>query len=188
MPFTPRRRKTLLTSDFKKLMRAALEPARVFGRRDFDDGKAPELLAFTVGEAKWYGPGWPTWLFAGGECKVLAKALERYGSREPLPQQTERFADYMHSMLVDDGRGFEVDIPNPEFLALSDGRTFAGYELADGSALPATPVLYLLRRFGVEPTWSTHPTMSVVRGYVDGDVVAAVRTIANEKVSHALAA
>lgn len=167
-------------TDIRKLRRGALEPARVFGRRDFDPKAAGAVLHYSFDGKDYYSPAYPTWMIRDGECGVLDKAITRYGMREaPV---TGRWVEYAGRLFAD--AGTPIDLGEPLDYSLSNGVVFAAHTVGPLGVVPATPVMYLLRRFDADSLdFQFDPTMKVVRAWVDGECVAVIRIVATERVS-----
>ena len=141
----------MTSNDLKRLNRAAIEPARVFARRDFDPNDSRPVLHFAWGRRansrrEFYSPHFPTWMFeAGDDIGVIDKAIVRYGMKEaPVTGQWWDFAEF----LFDRERGKEVALPEPEIRQMTNGAQVPFYWLGGIDFVAATPVMYALRRFG----------------------------------------
>lgn len=164
-------------SDLKKLMRGALEPARVFGRRDFDPKGAEALLHYQHDGLDYWSPGFPTWLIADGDCRVLEKAIQRYGYREaPVTGSWPAFADKLFCagnprLRADLGELVDYELKK-------SGVVFSGFSV-NGAVYPATPVAYAQRRWG-DTLGEYRSDGDFLRILVDGKVVVVVRSIASD--------
>lgn len=177
----PRRlRGAVVTADLRKLKRAGVEPARVFGRRDFDPKSSGAVLHYITPEGlHYYSPSFPTWMVLDGECKVLDKACQRYGMREaPV---TARWVEYSTRLLADEGE--VISLGDPEDYSLSNGVVFSAYTVGPCGVVPATPVMYVMRRFGEPLVFKYDNTMKVVRAWAEGTCVAVIRIIAADRVA-----
>lgn len=163
--------------DDKKLRRAALQPARVFGRRDFDPNPAEELLHFSLDGEDYWSPGFPTWLIADGDCKVLEKAIQNYGVREaPVNANWLTFGRRLTSVL--DGKPLD-ELDELHDYELPNGTVATCYAVdVDGgeSVFPATPVMYAERRFA-QDVRSYRVERDYLRVIVEGKVVLVVRSL-----------
>jgi hypothetical protein len=148
----------------KKLWRAANEPARVYARRDFDPKSAEPLLLFVHNRKEYYSPGYPTWMFLGGD-KVTERAIMRYGCAKSQIRES-----------IFDPIGGIVDI-NPDGSTEAtrvDGLTFPAWYLKD-QLFPGTPIAYGLRRWNDQIQWKVDGVL--LRGVVGGEVVACIRSL-----------
>src|SRR5271166_2940602 len=145
----------LSSSDLKKLKRAAIEPARVFARRDFDPTESRPVLHFAwlqntdsgVKFREFYSPHFPTWMFeAGDDLHVIDKAIERYGLEEaPVNGKWYEFAEFLFDV---DRKGMPVALKDPEYRQMTNGAIVAFYHLGGIDFIAATPVQYAIRRWG----------------------------------------
>ncbi len=168
----------------KKLWRAAIEPARVFARRDFEQSSDP-LLRYTILKGSksysFFTPAYPTWFVADGDgCKVIANAIQRYGVRGVA--MTEQL-DKAIVLLTDANKGLPYDLKakEPKNFERKDGVIFPGWNVG-GVIYPATPIAYAQRR------WSDKELDYRSDGYLlrislDGEVVVAIRAIESSTVS-----
>src|SRR5271166_1118134 len=142
----------LSSSDLKKLKRAAIEPARVFARRDFDPTESRPVLHFAwlqntdsgVKFREFYSPHFPTWMFeAGDDLHVIDKAIERYGLEEaPVNGKWYEFAEF----LFDIEAGIPILLPDPEYKQMKNGAQVAFYYVGRKEWVAATPIVYAQRR------------------------------------------
>lgn len=168
-----------MTTDLKKLKRAGVEPARVFGRRDFDPKAAGEVLHYTFAGADYYSPAFPTWMLLDGDCGVIDKAITRYGMREaPV---TGGWVEYATRLFAD--AGVDVTLDEPLDYSLSNGVIVSAYPVPSAGVVPATPVMYLLRRFGEDLSFQYDGSMFVIRVRHEGECVGVIRTIAADCVT-----
>lgn len=168
-----------MTTDLRKLKRAGVEPARVFGRRDFDPKASGAVWHYSLDGEDWFSPHYPTWMFKGTDCPVLAKAIQRYGVEEaPV---TGRWVDFGQRLTGGPELGDRL-LGEAEDYERSDGVIFPGYEL-EGVVIPATPVMYAYRRFGEDITFGSSDEMKVLRIHADGETVGIIRFIAADTVS-----
>lgn len=133
----------------KSLQRAALEPARVYGRRDFDSGEGLPVLHYpSLDGANWYSPNYPTWMFVDeGDNPCLKRAIDRYGVAEaPVDGSWFDFAE----TLFDGMRGMVFNLKAPVLREMKDGGHVPFFEIpdSDGIYCAATPVIHAIRRFG----------------------------------------
>jgi hypothetical protein len=178
--------------DTKKLRRAAVEPARVFGRRDFDNGTPGPLHHYDLAGTDYWSPNYPTWLIIDGDCGVLEKALKRYGSVEaPVSGRWPEWVDRM----LEWQRVDEVSLAGPDEWTLRNGVTAPFYEVVGdgnddlactGRLIAATPVMYCVRRFGEDcEYWFDGTVLRVVHA---GRVVAIINSHASDDLELADAA
>ena len=165
-------------SNLKKLMRGALEPARVFGRRDFDPKGGEALLHYQHNGDDYWSPGFPTWIVADGDCRVLERAIQRYGYREaPVAGGWQEFGDKLFN---------PIGFPAFELGELTDyelvqsGVVFPGFSV-NGAVYPATPIAYAQRRWG-DTLGEYRSDGDFLRVLVDGKVVVVVRSIENDRL------
>lgn len=167
-------------SDLKKLMRGALEPARVFGRRDFDPGSGQALFHYLHNGNDYWSPRYPTWLVADGDCRVLERAIQRYGYAEaPVSGGWQAFGDKLFDNLgelvgSDDFDGFE------DYELLASGVVFPGFSM-NGTVYPATPIAYAQRRWG-DAIEEYRSDGTFLRILAEGKVVVVVRSIASDRL------
>ena len=137
----------------RRLRRSAVEPSRVFAFSDFNDERNPvEHVNLEGGD--WFAPyGWP-YAFKGSNCKVLDRAIRQWGAvtRTDL---TEAVQWIVNANPLE--RDVRLDSP-VEFSYEPDrwhkkGLTVPAIVLPEGGFLPATPVYYTLRRFGLGGRW-----------------------------------
>lgn len=135
----------MLSSDLKSLKRAAIEPARVFARRDFDPNEKRPVLHFSWNDREFYSPHFPTWMFeSGDECGVIEKAIDRYGLEEaPVTGRWWDFAEF----LFDPTKGQALVLDEPEMRVMTNGAHVAFYWLGGIDFIAATPVAYAQRRW-----------------------------------------
>lgn len=158
-------------------MRGALEPARVFGRRDFDPKGAEALLHYQHDGLDYWSPGFPTWIIADGDCRVLEKAIQRYGYREaPVSPGWTAFADKLFAA----GNRRLAGAPDElvDYELRKSGVVFPGFSV-NGTVYPATPVAYAQRRWG-DAIGEYRSDGDFLRILVDGKVVVVVRSIASD--------
>lgn len=135
--------------DLKKLMRGALEPARVFGRRDFDPKAAPAVLHYQFRGQDYWSPGYPTWIVIDGDCKVLERAIQRYGMREaPVSVGWDEFALKLLGLKPKTRVQF-AELEFAEFELSGSGVILTGVEVGP-RVFPGTPIAYAQRRFGAQ--------------------------------------
>lgn len=164
--------------DLKKLMRGALEPARVFGRRDFDPKGALPLYHYQHNGVDYWSPGWPTWMVADGDCRVLEKAIQRYGFREaPITLTWGTYADKLFNPAAS---GYHDLGALDDYELIQSGVIFPGYSV-NGTVYPATPIAYAQRRWGDDLS-EYRSDGDYLRVIVDGAVVVVVRSIAADRV------
>jgi hypothetical protein len=162
----------------KKLRRQAVEPARVFQMSDWSDERQPLLAVPLLGE-KWYGPSSAPYMFKGGDCPVLARALDKWGSEEvrwyeavlnshaymAAEEVTLQAATIFTYPPVPQYWNREREVP----VIPVDGRR---------EFLPATAVYYAERRFSKEGAWHRHTILQRVFRYeVRGEPVAVIGTL-----------
>lgn len=136
--------------EVKKLRRAALEPARVFARRDFDPNDSRPVFHYSWGTGTqhrdFYSPHFPTWIFEGNdELHVIEKAIDRYGLEEaPV---TGKWWDYAE-FLFDPERGTNFESTQAEYRTMTNGAIVPFFHVGGIDFMAATPAVYAQRRFG----------------------------------------
>lgn len=163
----------------KKLKRAALQPARVFGRADFGDERGPMWTWDWYG-TDWYAPMYPQWCIAGADyggdekcLNVITRATEQYGMRGLTPVRRAAWADVFARLLDWNEEKEVLDLGRMEMVELRDGTVIPAYAVP-GGVVSATPVAYTERRFPDSVTWEWVSSLKVLRARKDTQCAAVV--------------